>query len=209
VVGDTRNRGLDVPPEPELFASTRQALGNNQLFLLVRTRVEPHSVLSAVQEHVRALDPDQPVYAIRTIDETFATVAAPRRLAAFVLAGFALFALALAGVGIYGVVSYAVTQRTREIGLRIALGANRAEVRGMVVRQALLPVFAGAVVGLAGALALGRLLTSLLFDVRPTDPWTLGSVALLLLGIAWLASWLPARRAARLSPIAALRTERG
>jgi putative ABC transport system permease protein len=149
------------------------------------------------------------VYLIRTVDEAFAAVAAPRRIAAFVLAGFALFALALAGVGIYGVVSYAVTQRTREIGLRIALGANRAEVRGMVVRQALLPVLAGAVVGLAGALALGRLLTALLFDVRPTDPWTLGSVALLLLGIAWLASWLPARRAARLSPIAALRTERG
>jgi putative ABC transport system permease protein len=209
VVGDTKNRGLDVPAEPELFASTRQALGNNQFFLLVRTRVEPHSVLPAIREQVRALDPDQPVYAIRTIEESFATIAAPRRLAAIVLALFGLFALALAGVGIYGVVSYAVTQRTREIGLRIALGAGRGQVRRMVVRQALVPVLIGAVAGMAGAVALGRLLASLLFDVRPTDPWTLAAVVALLLVIASFASWLPARRAARLSPIAALRSERG
>jgi predicted permease len=209
VVGDTRNRGLDTEPQPELFASTRQSLGgNNQLFLLVRTHAAPLSVLPAIREQVRALDPEQPVYAIRTLEQAFADVAAPRRVSTFLLTLFAGFALALAGIGIYGVVSYAVTQRTREIGLRIALGAERAAVRRMVVRQALVPVAAGGLVGFASALALGRLLSSLLYDIGPTDPLTLATVAGLLAGIAWLASWLPAVRAARLNPTTALRFER-
>jgi putative ABC transport system permease protein len=209
VVGDTRNRGLDAAPEPELFASTRQVPGGNQFFLLARTSVPPLSILAGVREQVRAIDPEQPVYAIRTLDRAFADIAAARRVSTFMLTLFALFALALAGLGIYGVVAYAVSQRTREIGLRIALGAEHAAVRRLVVRQALVPVAIGAVVGLAGAIAGARLLSSLLFDIGPTDPATLAAVVALLVGIAWLASWLPARRAARLSPMNALRYERG
>jgi putative ABC transport system permease protein len=209
VVADTRNRGVDVEPEPELFASTFQVPGGNQFFLLARTAVPPLSILPAVREEVRAIDPEQPVYAIRTLDDAFAQATAPRRVSTALLSIFALFALALAGLGIYGVVSYAVSQRTREIGLRIALGAERGAVRRLVVRQALVPVVIGAVAGFAGAIAVGRLLSSLLFDIGPTDPLTLAAVAALLGSIAWLASWLPARRAARLSPMHALRIERG
>ena len=210
VVGDTRNRGLDAASEPELFASTEQLPGaGNQFFILVRTRGDPLGMLGAVREQVRALDPAQPVYAIRTVEQAFSQAAAPRRISTLALTIFALFALGLAGVGIYGVVSYAVTQRTREIGLRIALGAERAAVRRMVVRQALVPVVLGGAAGLAGAIALGRVLSALLFEVSATDPLTITAVAMLLVIIAGLASWLPALRASRLSPVSALRFGRG
>lgn len=210
VVGSTRNRGLDAPPEPEFYASTHQLSGAwNQLFLVLRTRAEPYSVLPAVRDLVRSMDPEQPVYTIRTMKESYATAAFQRRIATVALSIFALFALLLAAVGIYGVVAYSVGQRTREIGLRMALGAGEAQVLGLVVRQALVPVVIGGVLGLAGALALGRVLSGLLFHVSATDPLTLGAVLGLFIAIGLLASYLPARRAGRLDPVEALSSERG
>jgi putative ABC transport system permease protein len=206
VVGSTRNRGLDQATEPELFASSSQGTGaNNQLFLLVRTRSEPRSVLPAVRAAVRSLDPQQPVYAIRTVEESFAASAVNRRISTVILTIFGVFALVLSAVGIYSVVAYSVSQRTREIGVRIALGAGGAAVRRMIVRQALLPVAVGGALGLAGAIALGRALNSLLFEVTGSDPATLTAVSLLFLGVAVLASYIPARRASRLDPLTALR----
>ncbi|HEX7088620.1 MAG TPA: ADOP family duplicated permease [Longimicrobiales bacterium] len=206
VVGAAANRGVDVPPEPEVFASARQLPGtSNQFFLLIRTEVEPRGILPAVREAVRSLDPQQPVYMIQTVKEAFAARAAPRRIAAVALTLFAIFALALATMGVYGVAAYAVSDRTAEIGVRMALGAGRREVHRLIARQALLPVTIGAVVGLAGAVALGRLLSGLLFQVRSGDPLTLAVVTLTLAGAALAASWLPARRAARLDVVRAIR----
>ena len=209
VVGTTRNAGLDRPPQPEVFVSVRQALGgNNQLFLLVRADPatgDPRRLLPLVRREVRALDAQQPVYAVQTVEEAFATAVGPRRAATLTLTLFGLFALALAAVGIYGVVSYAVSERTREIGVRIALGARTGQVRRLMVRQAMLPVALGAVAGVAGALALGRVMGGILFEVRGSDPLTLAAAVALLVTVALAASYVPARRASRLDPVAALR----
>jgi len=208
VVGNTLNNGLDRPTYPELFASHRQVPGlTNQMFLLVRTSVEPYSVLPAVRETVRSMDADQPIYAIQTVAEALAGSVAPRRIAANVLSVFAAFALILAAVGIFAVVSFAVGARTREIGLRVALGAGRREVRLLMIRQALLPVAIGAVLGLGTALALSRLMSGILFEVSATDPATLVAVTLLFGLVALLASWIPAVRASRLDPVEALRVD--
>lgn len=208
VVGSTQNRGLDRPPAPEIFAVHDQAGGTqNQLFLLLKTAVTPVSVLPAVRKVVHDMDPDQPIYAIQTVDEAFAQAATTRRATTFFLTIFGMFALVLAAGGIYAVVSYTVSDRTREIGLRMALGAGAAGVRSLVVRQALVPVIVGAGVGLALTIPLGTALRRLLFQVSGTDPLTLASVVLALVGVAALASFLPAWRASRVDPVEALRVE--
>ncbi len=210
VVGATRNRGLDVPPAPEIFASTRQLAGAwNQLFLVLRTRGDPRAVLPSVREQVRQMDPQQPVYMVQTMKESYAAAALQRRVATVALSVFAAFALLLAAVGIYGVVAYGVGQRTREIGLRMALGAGRGQVLGLVVRQALVPVGIGGAAGLIGALAVGRVLSGLLFEVGADDPVTLAGVLLLFGAVGLLASYVPARRASKLDPVTALSSERG
>jgi putative ABC transport system permease protein len=208
VVGGTQNRGLDRPREPEVFGLHAQ-MGDaaNQLFLLARTDVEPRSVLPAVRRVVQEMDPDQPIYFIQTVDEAYASAAATRRATTLFLTIFASFALALAAVGIYAVVSFTVSERTQEIGLRVALGADGAGVRRLVVRQALVPVLVGAVVGLGLAVPVGGTLRSMLFEVAAVDPTTIAVVALLLVGVAGIASWIPAWRASRLDPVEALRVE--
>ena len=206
VVGGTQNRGLDVDPEPEFFASSLQADGLwNQLFLVIRTEVDPLSVLPAVRAQVRALDPDQPVYAIQTVEDAFAGSSFVRRVSTGALTLFGVAALVLAAVGIYGVVAYSVTQRTREIGVRMTLGAEGKQVRRLMVRQAVVPVAVGAIVGLAGSVALGRVMSGLLFEMSASDPLTLVAVTSVLTGIALLASYIPALRASRLDPVKALR----
>ncbi len=206
VVGSTRNRGLDAPIDPEIFGSLSQLPGNwNQLFLLIRTDGDPRAILPAVRAEVAAMDPEQPIYAIMTVDEAFALASAPRRVATQFLVAFAVFALLLAVAGVYSVVSYAVNQRTPEIGLRMTLGASRQSLRRLIVGQALVPVAVGAGVGLAGAVALGRVMSGLLFDVGASDPLTLGGVVVTLIASAALASYLPARRASALDPASALR----
>jgi putative ABC transport system permease protein len=207
VVGSTRNRGPEVDPQPEFFGNIRQLGSWNQLFLIVKTARDPYGILEAVQSEVAALDKDQPVYAVQTVEEAFATITAPRRLGTIAVSILATFALVLAAAGIYAVVSYGVGERTKEIGLRIALGASRSNVRRLVVRQAMIPVIVGGIVGLAAALASGRALSGFLFGVSGTDPLTVIAVAGLLAGLAALASYLPARRASRLDPTLALRNE--
>ena len=205
VVADTRNRGLDVRAQPEIYGSTHQVPGGNQFFLIVRATGEPMGLLPSIRQAVAALDPDQPIYAIRTMEEALAGSVAPKRIATLALSFFAAFALLLASVGIYSVVAFGVAERTREIGLRMALGAEADSVARLVVRQALLPVGAGAFFGVGLALLLRGFLQNLLFQVSGADPLTFSSVTVLLLGVAVAASYLPARRASRLDPVEALR----
>jgi putative ABC transport system permease protein len=209
VVGSTQNRGLDAPAAPEVFASVRQLpTANNQHFLVIRAPGAVGTVLPVVREIVAAMDPQQPVYAVRTMEEMYSAASVERRVATVTIGVFSLFALLLAAVGIYAVVSYGVAQRTREIGVRMALGADRGRVRGLVVRQALVPVALGLIVGLGGAVVLGRVIEGLLYEVAPADPGTYVAVVALFATIAGLASYLPARRASSLDPVAALREER-
>jgi putative ABC transport system permease protein len=208
VVESTKNRGMDQPAAPELFGSTLQLSGlNNQMYLVIRTRGTPRGLLPAVREAVRSIDAEQPIYQIRTLEQAIAGTQATQRVSMITLTLFGLFALVLAGIGVYGVVAYGVSQRRREIGLRMALGAEGSQLRGMVVRQALVPVAIGVVIGLAGALAIGRLMASMLFEVGGADPVALSAAALVLGTAAFLASWLPARRASNLDPIRALRLD--
>ena len=208
IVRSVHNRGLEVPPQPEFFANIRQMPGaSNQLFLVVKTVGDPRALLGPVQAAVTALDPNQSVYAVQTVDEVFAAASAPRRLGTMALVAFAAFALALAAAGIYAVVGYGVSERRKEIGIRIALGASAKAVRYLVVRQAMLPVVIGGAIGIGIAVAAGRAISSLLFEVTGTDPLTLGSVTLLLAGFAVAAAYLPARRASQLAPTVALRDE--
>lgn len=208
VVGSTQNRGLERPAEPEIFGLHDQLGGNaNQLFLLLRTEGEPRALLPAVRAAVTEMDADQPIYAIQTIDEAFASSMASRRATTLFLTVFGAFALLLAAVGIYSVVSLSVSERTREIGLRVALGAGAGGVRSMVVRQAMIPVLLGGLVGAGLAFPLGRLMQEVLFEVSGRDPLTFGTAAAVLLGVAATASLIPAWRASRLDPVEALRRE--
>jgi putative ABC transport system permease protein len=151
--------------------------------------------------------PERPVSAVETMEEIVRDSTGSRRFPMLILSGFAVFALVLAGVGIAGVVSFSVTQRTREIGLRVALGARTIDVLSSVVARTMRWALAGVGMGIAGSMGLARLLSGLLYDVRPNDPWVLGVVALLLAAIALLAAYLPARRASKIDPIGALRCE--
>jgi predicted permease len=208
VVSASRNRGPERPAQPEVFVSAVQGSGtNNQLFLAIRTDGDPRAVLPAIRERVRLLDSDQPVYAIATMEETMARSMAARSAATRALVIFAVFALILAAVGIYGVVAYSVGARTREIGLRVALGADGGSVRSLMIRQALLPVAAGLALGVAGAVGASQVLRVFLVGIGPQDPATFGGVSGLLLVVALSAAWLPARRAAGLDPVEALRGE--
>ncbi len=208
VVASAHNRGPSVPPQPEMFLSVRQANGwSNQLYLIVHTDGNPRGLLPAVKREVLALDADQPVYAVQTMQEALAGSTTQWRIASSLLSLFALFALILAAVGIFSVVAYRVASRTQEIGLRIALGAGSFQVSRMVTLQALLPVGIGAALGLAASLAMGRIMGRLLFEVNAIDPVTIGGTVLLLAAITLLAGTFPAYRASRLDPVQALRYE--
>jgi predicted permease len=209
VVKDVRNHGLAAPPAAEVFVPVRQQIAgwNNQLFLTIRTRSDPLSMLPIVRRTIASLDPLQPVYLIRTLDDAFAQAVSQRRAAMLLITIFAGVALVLSAVGIYGLMSYMVTERTHEIGIRMALGAVGGDVLGMVVKQTIRLVAIGAVLGLAGALALGRALSSLVFQVRPSDPVTLAVVTGLLAVVAIVATLVPAIRATRVTPLLALRRE--
>ena len=177
------------------------------VFIVARTAGDPISVGGAIRGEVRQMDSSVPVSNVRSMNEVVATALATPRLTGFLLSAFAAIALALAAVGIYGVLAYVVSQRTREIGIRLAIGADRSQLLGMVLRQGLLLAGIGIAAGLIGAFALTRLMKSLLYNVRPNDPITFAAVAAGLLLIALVASFLPARRATRVSPTTALRAE--
>ena len=174
------------------------------MFVVARTAGDPLSVAGAVRSEIRQMDASLPVANVRSMNEVVATALATPRLTGFLLGAFAAIALALAAVGIYGVLAYHVSQRTQEIGIRLAIGADRSQVLGMVLRQGLSLAAVGIVAGLIGAFALTRLMASLLYEVRPNDPITFVAVAAALLLVALAASVLPAWRATRVSPTIAL-----
>jgi putative ABC transport system permease protein len=206
VVGDVRHAGLETEARSMTYwPQLREA--NSSMTLAVRTAGEPASVVSAIRGIVREQDPDLALADIKTMDEVVSRSVAQRRLLATLLGIFAAAALVLAAVGIYGVIAYSVTQRTQEIGIRLALGAQRSDVLRLVVGQAAALALAGILIGAAGAALLTRLMTDLLFGVKPFDPLTFGAVAALLGSIALLASYLPGRRATRVDPVVALRAE--
>jgi predicted permease len=207
VVADMRQGGLNVPVRPEAYFPFEQADFFAPHSLAVRTTADPLAISEDVRREIWAVDKDQPVTAVMPLEEMVYESAAPARLEASLLAVFSGIALLLASLGIYGVLSFAVTQRTQEIGVRMALGAQPGEVLRMIVRQGLAMLAIGLTVGLAAALALSRLIVHLLFDVRPSDPLSYVSVALLLVVVTVLASYLPARRAMRVDPMIALRDE--
>ena len=188
-------------PVERLPGSTRR------INLLTRTDVEPTSLTSAVRGQIAALNKDQPVFNVRTMDEIVAQSIAPRRFSMMLLAVFAVVALVLASIGIYGMMSYSVAQRTREIGLRMTLGAQRGNVLRLVIGHGMKLAIAGVVLGLIAAFALTRTMKNLLFGVSATDPVTFVAIALLLALVALLACWVPARRATKVDPLVALRYE--
>jgi putative ABC transport system permease protein len=206
VVSDVRNRNLSSELRPGFFVPQAQ-VPFNQMTMIIRTTNDPHSLITAVQNEVHAMDSEVPVFNVKTMDEYIsATVAAPRFNATLLMI-FAGVALILTIVGLYGVMSYSVAQRTNEIGIRMALGAQTRDVLRMIVAQGFKLVLLGLGLGLVGAFALTRLIAALLFGVTTKDPLTFAAVALLLALVALLACYIPARRATRLDPLSALRYE--
>ena len=204
VVGDTKTSALDAESGAQIYVPHAQDAGWNFMALVVRTASDPAAFAATLRREVQALDKDQPIYNVRTMDDVVANSLGTRRVSMQLFAVFAGAALLLAAIGIYGVMAYSVTQRTQEIGIRIALGAQKSDVLGLVIRQGMTLTVIGVVVGLVGAFALTRLIASLLFGVAATDPLTFVAIPLLLLFVALVACYLPARRAARLDPTVAL-----
>jgi ABC-type antimicrobial peptide transport system permease subunit len=201
-----RNVGVAADVQPEIYLPFAQ-LPWPSMHLVVRTAGDPRAFVAAVRRRVLALDPDQPVTAIHTMDEVLETAAAQPRFTTSLLGALSGTALLLAIVGIYGVISYSVSERTQEMGIRIALGAERADILRLVLRQGLMLALGGIAIGLAASLALTRLLGSMLYRVSATDPMTFVGGSVLFMLVAMVASYIPARRATRVDPMVALRYE--
>jgi putative ABC transport system permease protein len=204
VVGDTKANAIEAESGAQIYVPHAQDPGWNFMALVVRTASDPAAFAATLRRQVQVLDKDQPVFNVRTMDDVVANSLGTRRVSMQLFAVFAGAALLLAALGIYGVMAYSVTQRTQEIGIRMALGAQKSDVLALVIRQGMTLSVIGVVVGLAGAFALTRLLANLLFGVAATDPLTFVAIPLLLLFVALVACYLPARRAARLDPTIAL-----
>jgi putative ABC transport system permease protein len=205
VVGDVR-QVADSAPMPSAYVSYLQAPRGSAM-IFVRTARDPGALGPDVRRALRELAPTYPVHDMMPLEERTAAATAQARFSAILLGLFAATALSLAVVGIYGVMSLAVTTRTRELGIRIALGADQSRVRRLVVTEGIALVSVGAAIGLAGALLSTRVLSTLLYDLEPSDPVTYVAIIALLGGAAMLASWIPARRASRVDPMVALRSE--
>ncbi|MGH9350110.1 MAG: ABC transporter permease [Vicinamibacterales bacterium] len=212
VVRDVKQGGLDAKTGTELFFNAAQLLraagfAYGQMNIVMRTSLPLATIASQVQQTVASMDPMLPVIKLQTMDDVFSESTARPRFLTQLLGGFALLALLLAAVGTYGILSYLVTERRREIGIRMALGANRSTVLSMVMQQGMLLAIAGLVIGVGGALGTTRVIASLLFGIEPTDPSTIAAVAAAIGTVALVACYVPARRATRVDPMVVLREE--
>jgi putative ABC transport system permease protein len=215
VVGHVKHFGLDAaePVQPQLYVPYNQAPDDAFPFLasrtnlIIRTTADPLNLTSAVRREVQALDPNQPVYNVSTMEQTLEQSLVTQRLSMTLLAVLASLALILAAVGIYGVMSYTVTQRSHEIGIRMAIGAQQRDVFKMVIGRGMMLTLIGVAFGLLGAFGLTRLMTTMLYGVEPTDPATFAGIGILLTGVALVACYLPGRRATKVDPLVALRYE--
>jgi putative ABC transport system permease protein len=206
VIRDAHRSDVTRAIRPELYMSSLQVTPRTQT-LLIRTAADPNAVVPIVRRELQALDPQLPLFDVTTLERELSQTLSQPRFQATLLAGFAAIALLLATIGIYGVTAHAVGQRTQEVGIRMAMGAARRDVLRMMLVQHLRPAIAGLLVGIAGAMALSRFLRSLLFGVSATDPVTFALVSLILLLVAAVACFVPARRATRVDPLVALRNE--
>ena len=204
VVGDTKTGSLTGDGGAQIYVPHAQDPQWNFMGLVIRTAGDPAAFAATLRREVQALDKDQPIYNVRTLDDVVANSLGTRRVSMQLFAVFACAALLLAALGIYGVMAYSVTQRTQEIGLRMALGAQKSDVLGLVIRQGMTLTVVGVIVGLAGAFGLSRVIGNLLYGVAATDPMTFLGIPLLLLFVALIACYLPARRATKLDPTIAL-----
>jgi putative ABC transport system permease protein len=213
VVGDAYNRGLDSEVYPEIYGPGMQNpkfMGNLLVARVASGKNNPgglSSLAAAIRKQAQAIEPDEPVNQVVTMDERLSNSVAARRFQMQLLGAFAGLALVITMVGIYGVISYAVSQRTHEIGVRMALGAQRSDVARMVIWRGMRLTLVGVALGLAAALALTRVMKNLLFEVSATDPATFALIALLLVAVALIGSYIPARRAAKVDPLLAIRNE--
>jgi putative ABC transport system permease protein len=207
VVKDVKHRqSLSRDYEPEYYVPHAQ-IPFNGMSLIMRTTNDARSLARSIQQEVQALDRDVPVYRIKTLDQYLGVAVAQPKFSALLLSLFAGLALLLTAIGLYGVMAYAVVQRAQEIVIRIALGAQTGDVLKMVLRQGLKLTTLGLAIGLAAAYALTRYMQSLLFGVKATDPSTFAAIALLLIAVALMACWIPAKRATKVDPMVALRCE--
>lgn len=206
VVGDIHGASLASAPDPTMYLPYAQR-PIVEAYFVIRTRQSPTATLPEIRNAMNQVDPDLPLAQLKTMDQVLSASVTDWRFRTILLALFGALAVFIAAIGIYGVISYSVAQRTHEIGVRIALGAARRDVVKLVVGQGRRLALWGIVIGLVGAWALTRFLTSLLFGVKPTDPLTFVGVCLALSAVAALASYLPARRATRVDPMVALRYE--
>jgi putative ABC transport system permease protein len=204
VLGDAKNNGLALVAGPEVLVPYPQ-LASPQLYLSLRTTLEPHSLASAMRAQIAAADPDQPLTEMQTMEERLELASASPKFTMLLIGVFSATAFILAVVGIYGVIAYSVAQRSQELGIRIALGAEKRDILRLVIGGGMGLTLVGIGIGLAGSLAVTRVMAAMLYETSATDPVILGGSAVLFLCVAGLAGYLPARRAARIDPAGVLR----